>query len=48
MLLMEHHSDEVEHMRERYGYSKLNSLILATALFELYDETTATGAFIRA
>ncbi|WP_152558899.1 OST-HTH/LOTUS domain-containing protein [Endozoicomonas numazuensis] len=41
--LRKHHPDEVEHMKARYGHSKLESLIKATELFDLYDETIRTG-----
>ncbi len=41
--LRKQHPDEVEHMKARYGYGKLKALLLATNLFDIYEESTSTG-----
>lgn len=42
-LLRLHAADEYAHMRERYGYKSLKSLIVAAGVFDIVDEPTVKG-----
>lgn len=41
-LVRVHECDEVENMKERYGYSTLKKLLVASKLFEMFDEPLLT------
>lgn len=40
-----HERDAVENMKERYGHSTLRKLLVASDLFDVFDETLSTGGF---
>lgn len=40
-----HESDEVAHMKERYGHSTLKRLLIASELFDVLDEPLTNGGF---
>lgn len=40
-----HKSDEVAHMKERYGHSTLKRLLIASELFDVLDEPLSNGNF---
>jgi hypothetical protein len=40
-----HESDEVTHIKERYGYSTLKRLLIASELFDVLDEPLPNGGF---
>ena len=42
-LIRQHAPEEIALLKERYGHNSLKSLILATELFDLYEETTEKG-----
>ena len=40
-----HESDEVAHLKERYGHSTLKRLLIASDLFDVLDEALSNGSF---
>jgi len=40
-----HEQDAVKNMKERYGHSTLKKLLIASELFDVFDETLSTGGF---
>ncbi|GAC27867.1 OST-HTH/LOTUS domain-containing protein [Brumicola pallidula] len=44
LLLREHAPEEIAQLKERYGHKTLRSLILATEIFDIFEESTEKGA----